>query len=517
MSFTSYTFLLFTAALLAVYYWIPRKTQWILLLTASGLFYLWAGLSYLVFLLFTIFSTYLATWRMGRNLQKRDEMLPGLPKEEKKTVKQRVKQKNRRWMLLCILLNFTILAFCKALLIDPFRTMAQEKTISFLSLGLPLGISFYMFQSMGYVMDVYRETVKPEGNLGKLALFVSFFPQLIQGPISRFSQLAPQLYAPHDYDGKQVAFGIQRMLWGYFKKLVVADRLAPAVLALRGMEGGGPFLLLTFLYALQIYGDFSGGIDIAIGLAEAMGITMTENFVRPYFSKNISEFWRRWHITLGEWMKNYIFYPISISSSMRRLSKSLRKKWDRFGKQAPVYVGSMAVWLVTGVWHGFSANFLVWGMLNCAVIILSQELTPLYERFHGRFHLKEKKWYGGFEILRTFCMMNLIQVCDLFPYVGDYFHRIFSVFTDPNLRFFRLESLLSLGLTGLDCGILAGAVILILSVSLIQETRGSVRELLWQKPALLRRSLYFLLLAAVLLMGIYGIGYNASNFIYNQF
>ncbi len=517
MSFTSYSFLLFTALLLIVYYLVPKKAQWVLLLIASALFYLTAGPSYLVFLLLTIFSTYGATWCMDRNFRNRDAALPTLSREEKKALKQAVKQKNRRWMLLCITLNFAVLAFCKALLIDPFRTMVQGKAISFLSLGLPLGISFYMFQTMGYVMDVYREAVPPERNPAKLALFVSFFPQLMQGPISRFSQLAPQLCAPHAYDAKTLSFGLQRMLWGYFKKLVVADRLAPAVLALRGTEGGAPFLLLSLFYAIQIYGDFSGGIDITIGLSEAMGITMTENFVRPYFSKNISEFWRRWHITLGEWMKNYIFYPISISASMRSLSKSVRKKWNRFGKQLPVYLSSAAVWFVTGIWHGFSPNFLVWGMLNWAVIVLSEELTPLYEKFHGRFHLKQKKWYSGFEILRTFCMMNLIQVCDLFPHIGDYFRRMGAVFTSLNLQVLNPEFFLSLGLSALDYGILAAAIVLIFFVSLTQERKGSVRELLWQKPALLRQSLYFLLLVVVLLMGIYGIGYNASNFIYNQF
>lgn len=517
MSFTSFSFLAFVSLVLIAYYLVPRKWQWMLLLLSSGLFYLTAGVSYLVFLLLTIFSTYGAACLIGRNLQKRDAALPGLPKAERKAWKQTIKKKNRRWMLLCVVLNFTVLAFCKALLIDPFRGLVQGKPISFLSLGLPLGISFYMFQSMGYVIDVFRETVPPERNPGKLALFVSFFPQLMQGPISRFSQLAPQLYAPHAYDAKKVSFGLQRMLWGYFKKLVVADRLAPAVMALRETEGGVPFLLLTLLYAVQIYGDFSGGIDIAIGLGEAMGITMTENFVRPYFSRNISEFWRRWHITLGEWMKNYIFYPISISSSMRKLSKAVRKKWNRFGKQLPVYVASAAVWLVTGVWHGFSPNFILWGMLNCAVIVISEELTPLYEKFHNRFHLKGKPWYSGFEILRTFCMMNLIQSCDLFPRVSDYFRRFGAVITAPNIQILQPEFLLHLGMTALDYGIVAAAVAVIFSVSLIQEKKGSVRELLWQKPPLLRRSLFFLLLVVVLLMGIYGIGYNASNFIYNQF
>ena len=166
-----------------------------------------------------------------------------------------------------------------------------------------MGMSFYMFQSMGYVADVYRGTVKAEKNVFKLALFVSFFPQLVQGPISRFNQLTPTLYEPHAFNGKQVSFGLQRMLWGFFKKMVVADRIAAAIGALKGEEYTGvAFVILTVFYAVQIYGDFTGGIDIAVGLAETLGIVLPENFIRPYFSKNIAEYWRRWHISLGEWM-----------------------------------------------------------------------------------------------------------------------------------------------------------------------------------------------------------------------
>ena len=385
------------------------------------------------------------------------------------------------------------------------------------NLVLPLGISFYMFQSMGYAVDVYRGTAKAEKSLFKLALFVSFFPQLVQGPISKFSQLGKQLYAPHDYDGREVSFGLQRMLWGYFKKLVIADRMAVAVVALKAPEYTGvSFLVLTVFYAVQIYGDFTGGIDIAVGLAQALGIKLPENFIRPFFSKNIAEYWRRWHISLGVWMKDYIFYPISVSGPMRNLSKSARAKFGNFGKRLPVYVASVATWFVTGIWHGITPNFVLWGMLNCFVIVVSEELAPLYERFHNRFHLKEKKWYGGFEMLRMFFLMNLIRICDLFPNVGEYFSRMGSLFTTLNFHVLWDGTLLQLGLTGLDYLILAAGVVVMFTVSLLQEKKGSIRELLWQKPVL-RYALAFGLFLVVVLMGHYGVGYNASSFIYNQF
>lgn len=215
-------------------------------------------------------------------------------------------------------------------------------------------------------------------------------------------------------------------------------------------------------------------------------------------------------------MKDYIFYPISVSQPMLKLSKSARKKLGNFGKRLPVYVASVATWFVTGIWHGLTPNFVVWGMLNCFVIVVSEELSPLYERFHNRFHLKEKRWYGGFEILRMFLLMNLIRACDLFPHVGNYFARLGSLFTTFNFHILWDGTLMKLGLTGLDYGILAGGCALMLAVSLVQEKKGSVRELL-QGSTAFRYCLIFLLLVIVLLMGSYGIGYNASSFIYTGF
>ena len=521
MQFTSVSFLLFAAVLLVLYYLIPGKGQWILLLAASYLFYLFAGTEYLAFLLFTTLTTWWTAYSMDKRLQKQDALLKAnkavWTKEERKACKESVKRGNRIRLILCLTVNFGILAICKAVLVEPFRTLAQGGGLSFLTVALPMGISFYMFQSMGYVTDVYRGKARAERNFFRLALFVSFFPQLVQGPISKYAQLAEQLNTPHPFDGKQLSFGLQRMLWGFFKKLVIADRIAAAVGALKGPEHTGvSFFVLTLFYAVQIYGDFTGGIDVTIGLSQALGITLPENFIRPYFSKNIAEYWRRWHITLGEWMKDYIFYPISISKPMLKLSKAARAKLGSVGKRLPVYVASVATWFVTGIWHGLTPNFVLWGMLNCFVIVVSEELTPLYSAFHTRFHLKDKKWYGGFEILRMFLLMNLIRACDLFPRVGDYFSRMGSLVTTWNFHILWDGTLLQLGLSGLDYGILVCSVAAVFVVSLLQEKKGSVRELLWTRPAL-RYGLMFLLLLAVLLMGSYGIGYNASSFIYNQF
>ena len=248
MAFTSFSFLLFAAAVIAVYYLVPKKLQWWVLLVASYLFYFTAGLEYLAFILLTTVTTYFTARHMGAALAVQDAYLAEhkkeLSREEKKEYKARVKAANRKWMIACLLVNFGLLAICKAALVEPFRALMNGTGLSFLTLGLPMGISFYMFQSMGYVVDVYRGTAKAENNFFRLALFVSFFPQLVQGPISKFTQLAPTLYAPKDFDGKTVTFGLQRMLWGYFKKLVVADRIAVAIGTLKGAEFTGVGFLL---------------------------------------------------------------------------------------------------------------------------------------------------------------------------------------------------------------------------------------------------------------------------------
>lgn len=523
MAFTSFSFLLFAAAVITAYYLVPQRFQWWVLLIASYAFYLTAGPEYLVFILLTTVTTYFTARHMGKALEEQDQYLAEhkkeLSREEKKEYKAMVKAANRKWMIACLLINFGLLAICKAALVEPFRALMSGTGLSFLSLGLPMGISFYMFQSMGYVVDVQRGTCKAEKDFFRLALFVSFFPQLVQGPISKFTQLAPTLYAPKKFDGRTVSFGLQRMLWGYFKKLVVADRIAVAIGTLKGAEYTGVgFLLLSLFYAVQIYGDFTGGIDVTIGLAETMGIKLPENFIRPYFSKNIAEYWRRWHISLGAWMKDYIFYPISVSGPMRDLSKWGRAKLGSFGKRLPVYVASIATWFVTGIWHGLNLNFIVWGMLNCFFVVLSEECVPLYEKFHARFPgLKEKKGYGVFEMLRMFWLMNLIRACDLFPDVGEYFRRVGSIFTTFNLELLWNGTMMKLGLSGLDYAVLGVSIAVLFFVSVFQEKHGSFRKALAEKPAFLRYSLIFAMFLVVILMGSYGIGYDASNFIYNQF
>lgn len=528
MLFTSYSFFAFAGALLLLYYTLPRRLQWPLLLAASYAFYFIAGLTYPLYLSASIVTVWYAAGRVGQNAAAQKAYLKAhkdLTREEKKAYKAGQDKVRRRWTAAALLVNLGILAVVKYAnfaianlngLLRPFGA----GPISFWNIAVPMGISFYTFQAVGYLIDVYRGTVEPEKNLFRFALFVSFFPQLVQGPISRYGDLSRTLYGEHPFQSRTVCRGLQRMLWGYFKKLVVADRLLTAVSALTGdpvRYGGAYAAAALLLYTVELYADFTGGIDVTIGLAEALGVTVAENFNRPYFSKSLKEYWRRWHISMASWFRDYVFYPVSTSGWMRTFTKFTRARLgDHAGRRLPVYVSTFLVWLATGVWHGASWNFIVWGLLNWAVLMISEECEPLYAKFHGRFHLEGRTGWKVFQIARTFALVCVLNLFDCYVHVGDTLRSLLSVFTVHNWRVLTDGSLLSLGLNGADYGAAAFGCALMLAVSLIQR-RSSVRDQIAARPYAVRFLIWYGLFVLTLLLGAYGIGYDASQFIYNRF
>lgn len=530
MLFTSYGFLLFLLLVFVVYYVLPGRLQWMFLLLASYVFYCFSGVGNLCYIVFTTVSTYLIT-RQLQGLKDAEaaclkERRGEMSREERKAYKEQAKKKQWKWLLACLILNIGMLAVVKYTNFAIYNIngilglVKSSGRLSFLDIALPMGISFYVFQSVGYAIDVYRGKYRAEENFFKLALFVSFFPQLIQGPISRFDSLAVSLYQPHRFQGRTVAFGLQRILWGFFKKLVIADRLVVAVNTLIGDTGAYPgawvFVGMLF-YALELYADFTGGIDITIGIAETLGIQVTENFIRPYFSKNIKEYWNRWHITMGSWFTDYIFYPISVCQPMLKLGKGARKRLgEHLGKRVNIYLSAFVVWFATGIWHGASWNFIVWGLANYVVIMASQELEPLYRLFHRRFHVKGTFCWKLFSVGRTVLLMSALRTFDCYRDVPLTFRMFGSMFTTFNWNELFGAKMLELGLSGIDFGIVALGFFLLLGVSLIQRG-GSVRERIAARPYPVRFVCWFGLFLLVLLWGAYGIGYDASQFIYNQF
>ncbi len=530
MLFTSYGFLAFIFILLFLYYFIPKKYQWILLLAASYVFYFIAGASYLVYILTTTVTTYLAARMIGQNEKKQKEYIKEhkaeLSQEKRKLYKKRQKKIRSCWLAACIFINIGILAVVKysnfmiSNINHIFDMFGGSRHISFLTLALPLGISFYTFQATGYLIDVYRGVYPAEKNLLKFALFVAFFPQLIQGPISRFGDLSKTLYEEHPFESRTVCRGLQRVLWGYFKKMVIADRILTGVSTITGdtsaYSGAYIFVGMIF-YTLELYADFTGGIDITIGIAEAMGIKVQENFIRPYFSKSLKEYWRRWHISMCSWFRDYLFYPFSTSRVMQKLSKFCRRHFgEAAGRRIPLYLSSFVVWFATGIWHGASWNFIFWGLSNWAVLMISEELEPLYKKFHHRFSVEGKTVYKIFQVVRTFLLVCVLNLFDCYEHLSDTFKMILSMLTADNWNILWNGELMSIGLTAIDYVILVLGAFVLLLVSLRQRN-GSVRDAISQRAYPLRFCIWYGLFLVVLLMGAYGIGYDANQFIYNQF
>lgn len=255
---------------------------------------------------------------------------------------------------------------------------------------MPLGLSYFIFQSVGYVIDVYRGKLPAQKNPLKYGLFVSFFPQMVQGPISRYDQLAPQLLAERSLDWRDLKFGIQLCLWGYFKKLVIADRaavLVNAVITENCPYGGAVIASGILFYCIQLYCDFSGGIDITRGVARMFGIDMAENFRRPIFAMSLTEYWRLRHITLGAWMRDYVFYPLSLSKAFGRLSR-----WARThirGTGGKIFATSLAtfiVYLIIGIWHGANFRYIAFGLWNGVLITASLLLERTFLRWKSALH-----------------------------------------------------------------------------------------------------------------------------------
>ena len=479
----------------------------------------------------TTVTTYLAGLGISNNLNKQKEYLKehkqNLSKEDKKAYKANRKKQQKTILVLCLLLNFGILAFIKyanfvIANINWFRLTAFQNTnyFNFYHLILPLGISFYTFQSMGYLIDVYYGKYEGERHLGKMALFISFFPQIIQGPISRYDQIGNQLFEGHKFNWDNIICGFYQIMWGLFKKLVIADRVAVYVgntVASYKDLGGSYILLAIFFYSMQIYGDFSGGIDITIGVARMFGIEMPANFERPFFSKSVAEYWRRWHITLGTWFKDYIFYPLSIAKWTIHFGKWIRNHInDTLGKKVPIYISMFIVWFTTGLWHGAEWRYIVWGLLNFVILCISTELEPWYKIVNERLPFRQ----GGtiqkaFRIVRTFWIMAFLRVFDIasggvkeaLSIMRGVFHNFFSI---------NLATIESLGLPLQELEVAVVACFIVFTISMLQR-KGSIRKRIMNTKLPVRWAIMTALVLGVVIYGSYGMGYDARSFIYLQF
>ena len=541
MTYTSLNFIFFVLATALVYFVLPfKKYRWTVLLAASIFFYCTWSYQLGAFMLFTTLSTYLIALWLSKASAKSKAVLKAHKSEwsrdDKKKYKNKTKVRMRLIMTLALLLNFGILAFLKyynffaGSLNDILGAFSLDFSAPSLKLILPFGISFYTFQSMGYIVDVYREKTEAQKNPLKLLLFVSFFPQIIQGPISIYDQLAVQLFEGHDFDFTRFKHGCELIMWGFFKKLVIADRAVipiTAVTAEFNKFGGTTLTFTILLYALQLYADFSGGIDISRGVAQIFGVDMIDNFKRPYFSRSINEYWRRWHISLGAWLKNYLFYPVAMSNAFITASKKM--KGTRFGKTAagahiskvlPTSVASLIVFLVVGIWHGASWKYVAFGAWNGLIIMVSILLEPLFISAKDKLHIKDTNIpFMLFQMFRTFLIVLVGYVFDVAPSFSQAMRTFWLFFTNQNFKLgYSQISDLGLGKKDYLVVLIGGLIIFIASV--IQERAKDgldIRHMLDKKPFILRFALLFVCLISIVVFGIYGSGYSAADFVYAQF
>lgn len=504
MSINSAGFLLFLLIAVTVYYAVPKQVRWWVLLAASGAFYLSHSRQAACFLLLTILFTYAAGRALAAAHRMERAELEGTS-ADRAGVRQRWKHRRRLLLGAALAVNFSSLVLFKYLN-DWLRSagilagaLGIQVRFRPLELLMPLGISFYIFQVSGYLIDVYRG--KPaEQNLFRYALFVSWFPQMIQGPINRYNQLQPQLLAGAGFDADRIKYGIQLMLWGMLKKVFLADPLAGAVENVYSgytQYSGAVLFLGAALYCLQLYCDFSGGTDLVRGVSSLFGVELAENFRRPYFARSMDEFWRRWHISLGEWMKDYLFYPVALSKPVSRLGKRVKRAFgNHLGKLIGPCLSTVIVFLAVGVWQGPGLHNVAYGLWNGGWMSLSMLCMPLFVKAKKRLSIQsDAKWFHCFQVLRTLLLVV----------IGRYFSRASSLRQALGMLWrtvrhwggIHLQTFTCFGLTGagwLGIG-LAGAVLL--TVSTLQERGIPIRKTLERQRWWVQFAVLF---AAVLLL-----------------
>lgn len=502
MDIYSLQFLLLLGIALIIYYTVGKKHQWIVLLTTSVLFYLWTGSGNLLFIALTGVSTWLGT----RWLEQLSEEFSVIKKNkeidsaEKKQIKEKYKGKRRVIMFAVLIFNFGILAYLKYWN-DIFGGADA------LGLVLPLGISFYTFISMGYLLDIYNEKYACEKNFAKFMLFVSFFPQMIQGPINRFDHMREQFFMEHSINFEQMERAVYRLFYGLFKKYAIANILAPIIVVILDNETGqnipGSVIVIgILLYSIQQYADFSGGIDMVMGIAMMFGIKMMPNFRQPYFSTSLAEFWRRWHISLGKWMRDYVFYPFAVTKPIKNLGKWANNKLGKHvGRTLPAMLGNILVFFIVGIWHGAKAHYIVWGLYNGIVIAVSDLLAPVYTKMTETLHINTKsKAFYVFQVVRTFIVVNIGWYFDRIEDMGKCWEAMVKTVTQ-----FEVERMIPVFLrilndfSRISVLLAMGATVFVFFISVLQERKLDVYEYFHQKPIVLRWGIYYMVIFMILL------------------
>lgn len=530
MLINSLSFVAFVAIVCILYFIFPKKVKWLVLLVSSYVFYWLSSNKLIIFLLMTTLSVYFGALIIEAINRKTKEKCKTIEnKEEKKKIKNRAKIKKKLIIVIMVLINFGILAglkysnFIAGNLNSLLKIFNISINIPFQKIILPLGISYYTLQAVSYVIDVYRGKYEADKNIGRVALFVSFFPQIVEGPIGRYDELAHQLYEPHGFNYQNVKFGIQLMLWGYFKKMVIADRagiFVNEVFKHYEQYIGLPIWVAIIFYTVQIYAEFSGCMDIVRGTAQIMGINMAENFKRPFFSKSVQEFWRRWHITLGTWLKDYVFYPVSLSKVTMHITNGAKKifKNSYIAKLIPAAFALFFVWLGNGIWHGASWKYIFYGLYYYLIMLIGMLLEPLGNKIVKWLKINRETFgYRLWQMIRTTSFVLIGMLIFRAHRLKTALQMFLSMFTIQNIGMLFNGKLYHIGFETADFIILIIGIITMFVIGLLQERGYHIREKISKQNIIFRWGICYIVIFAIIILGIYGPGYNVSDFIYGQF
>ncbi len=523
MTYNSIYFILFLAVFFAVYFMMPKvgMKQCVILL-GNIFFYRFAGgLNYLLIIVGTSLVVYIVGRLMDRVYGGYEEEVRDLSGKEKAAILAGYKKRCKKVLIAGLILVLGILAYIKA-----GRLLKWEEVGSLVDFRpgriiVPLGVSYYTFSAVGYMLDIYWRKIKCEHNYLKLLMCMTFFPIMVEGPISKYNELIKQFNALPKFDYERVCFGLQLIVWGEIKKTIVADRLviySNYVFGNLYNFAGVEIVIAVLFNVISVYADFSGCIDIARGVAQVMGITLEQNFKQPFFSKSAAEFWRRWHITLGTWFKDYVYMPIAMSPKLMKAGFKVR---NRFGARAGSFVSTAIplaiVWILTGLWHGTGADYFAWGCYWGVLIIIGSTFGKEFNRLSELLHIDTETFaFQMFRMIRTFLCFCIGRMLTATGSLQGFVLIIRRLFSQASLWVLFDNSLYDYGLDQRDFYIALFGVALMWVVDVLQQ-KYSVREKIAGQPLVLRWIIYYAAIMFLLIFGMWGAAYDASSFVYGNF
>lgn len=500
---------------------LPQRYRPAALLGGSLVFYWLTAGTYTVWLLLAAALTWALGLGLGRLQQLQEAALPGLDKPARKEAKHQFAALQRGMVtagvigLLGLLIWLKYLPFLVRTLNSALSLLPFARQVAAPSFVQPLGLSFFTLMALSYLFDVRRGTTQPAEHYWQVLLYLSFWPHVVEGPFDRWAQISPALLNPPKPNYRAFTFGVQRILWGMMKKLIIADRANMYVKAVFDnwpSYSGSAVVVATLLYTLQLYAEFSGCMDMVLGAAECFGVPLTENFRQPFFARSVSEFWRRWHITLGAWLREYLFQPVIVSKPMMRFGKWCRTRFGAaLGRTLPVWAGLLLTWLAIGLWHGAGWLYVVYGLYYFLLQWLGEVAEPTLLRLCPSLpQWRTRRWYKLWQTLRTFVLVNFGML--LFRSNGT--RAALEMLASLRRPY---EGSLLIKLDAQDLWVLVIGALVLLAVDLLHERGIAIRESIARRPLPLRWAIYCGGMLAVMIFGAYGDNYDPAAFIYAQF